>query len=176
MKKKIIITLLLPALLHCYNQKYVSTVLKKIENNNRLIASGVDFRGAGNLLQGKRFSGELSGANFSQNDQKTTPLTGTIKIPGQGTDLSGSDFSNSNLVSATFKGANLANAIFNGADVYWADFTGANLKGAQFKGTKNISKARFYNATMSDGTLLNYGSWTDNDGNVFNAYNSKNQD
>lgn len=159
--------------LYSYNQRYVSNVLKKVQSNTPLIASGVDFRGAGTLLQSKKFSGELSGANFAQNDTKVIPLTGTIKIPGQTTDLSGSDFSNSNLVSASFKGANLTKAIFNGADIHWADFSGANLKGAQFKGAKNISKARFNNATMPDGSVLSYGSWTDNNGSVFNAYAGK---
>lgn len=173
MKKNFIIIFLLPVYAYSYNQRYVSNVLKKIKNNRSLIASGVDFRGSGDLLQGKSFSGELSGANFAQNDKDVAPLTGTIKIPGQATNLSGANFSNTNLVSASFKGANLTNAIFNGADIHWADFSKANLKGAQFKGAKNISKARFDNTIMPDGTLLQYGSWTDTNGSVFNAYNGK---
>jgi uncharacterized protein YjbI with pentapeptide repeats len=165
--------LLTSAYLSSYNQLYISDVLKKTQSNSPLIASGVDFRGAGTLLKGQKFSGELSGANFAKNDTNVVPLTGTIKIPEQATDLSGSDFSNANLVSASFKGANLENAIFNGADIHWADFSQANLRGAQFKGAKNISKARFYNATMPDGSILSYGSWTDPNGSVFNAYQSK---
>ncbi len=176
MQKFFMLIFLLPSSIYSYNRVYVSNILKKIENNVSLIASGVDFRGAGSLLQNKKFSGELSGANFSKNEKDVIPLIGTIKIPEQATNLSGSNFSNSNLVSASFKGANLTNAVFNGADIDWADFSETNLKGAQFKGTKNISKARFYNATMPDGSLLSYGSWTDNNGSTFNAYNSKKND
>lgn len=176
MQRIFIWILLTPAYVYSYNQLYVSKVLKKTQTNYSLIASGVDFRGAASLLKGQKFQGELSGANFAQNDTSVVPLTGTIKIPGQTTDLSGSNFSNANLVSASFKGANLQNAILNGADIHWADFSGTNLKGAQFKGTKNISKARFYNATMPDGTVLSYGFWTDSNGSVFNAYSAKKND
>lgn len=168
--------LLIPVCLYSYNSLYVSNVLKKTQSNSPLVASGVDFRGAGSLLEGQKLSGELSGANFAKNGTNVVPLTGTIKIPGQATDLSGSNFSNANLVSATFKGALLENAIFNGADIHWADFSEANLRGAQFNGVKNISKARFYNATMPDGTVLSYGSWTDSNGSVFNAYAAKKSD
>lgn len=172
--QKIIIWLLLVPIYACsYNQKYLSTVVQTTKKNNALIASGVDFRGAGSLLVGQKMQGELSGSDFSRNDKEIVPLMGTIKIPGQATDLSNSDFSNSNLISASFKGANAQNTVFNGADICWADFSEANLKGAQFKGAKNISKARFYKATMPDGTLLSYGSWTDQYGSVFNAYASK---
>ncbi|MBI2344726.1 pentapeptide repeat-containing protein [Candidatus Dependentiae bacterium] len=156
-----------------YNQRYVLSILEKARNNIPLIASGVDFRGAGSLLRNTRFSGELSGANFSQNDLNVVPLIGTIKIPGQATDLSGSDFFNTNLVSASFKGANLENVIFDMADIKWADFSGTNLKGARFKGAKNIDKARFGDAIMPDGTNLSYGSWTDVYGSIFNAYRGK---
>lgn len=173
MQRIFIWILLTPAYIYSYNQLYLSKVLAKAQSNNQLIASGVDFRGAGNLLKGKKFNGELSGANFAQNDKNVVPLIGTVKIPGQVTDLSDSDFSNTNLVSSSFKGAHLENVIFNGADIDWADFSGANLRGAQFKGAKNISKARFYNATMPDGSVLSYGSWTDSNGSIFNAYAGK---
>jgi uncharacterized protein YjbI with pentapeptide repeats len=138
-----------------YNELHVSKVQEAITKGEQIIVTGGDLRGAGTSLKGKNMSkGLFSGTSFAKNDKDVVPAAGTTKIKNQISDLSGSNFSNAELISVNFTGANLEGTNFDGADVAWTDFSESNLKGASFNGTKNMDKAKFCKATLPDGTVL----------------------
>lgn len=158
-----------------YNTLQVQTVLKSIKNKTALNASRCDFRGLGTQFSGVNFSGaNLSGALFNQNNTQEYPTVGTVKIPGQTSDLSGANFTGAQLISTGFAGANLTGAIFTKADINYADFSNANLTGAAtLDQALNIGNARFSGATMPDGSkMAKGGTWKSPSGVIFNAHDS----
>jgi len=166
MKLKLGLFVCMSSLVLPYNQMHVSTV--QTTKVQPIVASGCDFRGAGSLLQKVNFVGaQLSGALFNANGQEETPAAGTIKIPGQTTDLSGVNFSGAICVSTSFKKTVLRGAIFDNADIMYADFTGADLRNAKLDKAINVSLARFDGATMPDGTKCTGTTWQSASGKVF---------
>ncbi len=157
--------------LFTYNELQVSKVLQHIAKRTPIVASGGDFRGLGTILRGKNMSNSfLSGASFAKNEKDVIYTAGTIKISNQGSDLTGTNFSNSELKGINFRGAILERAVFDGADVEMTDFSETNLKNASFKGTKNMDKAIFCKAILPDGTVLTSENMTKGS---FNAYCKK---
>jgi len=138
-----------------YNDRQVLKIQQAITKNKKIVATGADLRGLGSILKGKNMSnGLFSGASFAKNDTEVIPAAGTTKISDQASDLSGANFSNTELISTNFRGANLEGAIFDGADIAWSDFSDTNLKNASFKNIKNMDKAKFCKAILPDGTIL----------------------
>lgn len=166
MKLQIFLLISMSGSLIGYNQMHVSTVLST--SAQPIIASGCDFRGAGSMLQKVNFAGaQLGGALFNANDKQETPAVGTVKIPGQVTDLSNVNFSGAICVSTGFKKTVLRNAIFDNADIRYADFTGADLRGAKLDKALNVSLARFDGAIMPDGTKCTGKTWQSASGKFF---------
>ncbi len=66
--------------------------------------------------------------------------------------LSGKNFSQSNLERAIFQKVNLEGVNFSGADLFDANFQYANLRGADFTGA-NLEYANFLNADLTDALL-----------------------
>jgi hypothetical protein len=77
----------------------------------------------------------------------------------QGRDLSGADFTDSELAGANFAGANLTGATFLRASVHGADLTGANLTNAilvqTILGSSNLTRANLTGADMGSSGLWN---------------------
>lgn len=165
-RNSIIIILSMTHVVLPYNQMHVLGAQSAKELP--ITASGCDFRGSAALLKNVNFiNAQISGALFNANGTDETPAVGTVKIPGQTTDLSGLNFSGASCVSTGFKGTILRRAIFDNADICYADFTGADLRGAKLDKAQNVSLARFDGAIMPDGTKCTGKTWTSASGRVF---------
>ncbi|MCI1273815.1 MAG: pentapeptide repeat-containing protein [Clostridiaceae bacterium] len=96
-------------------------------------------------IEGANLSGkDLSGANFTNTDLEGADLSGA--------NLTGANFTHADLEEVNLKGANLTNAIFYHADLEEADMKGANITGANFK------QAELEYAIWSDGRVCAEGS------------------
>jgi hypothetical protein len=91
---------------------------------------------------------------------------GTRCTPGRGTNTSGCDFTDSQvLFEGDFRGANLSNSNFTGAVLAKGDFRGANLSGAclvranlleaKLGSSVNLDNAIYCHTLMPDGSLNN---------------------
>ena len=102
----------------------------------------LDFRGAKNLDKAIFTHAHMPMLNLSN-------MTGpnSLNLPNfTGANLTGADFSGSNLVGCVFPGANLKGADFTGSTLYGCNLDNANLTGAVFDG-----------ATFTYGTVLSTG-------------------
>lgn len=155
--------------LHGYNAYHVQVAQQMSAQGQPLNVSRCDFRGVGKLLQGVNFAGvQASGVLFSPCDS-SQQIAGIICKAGQLSDLTGVNFTGTNLISASFKNTILKGANFTGADIAYADFSGADLTGAKIDGALNVQTAIFCNAIMPDGVRCKTGSWKSKSGKVFNC-------
>lgn len=173
MKKIMLFLMLLMSLLvETYNELHVSKIVSLSKLGQPINASRCDFRGSGSLLRSLNLSkSNLGGALFNANDTSVVPATGTVKVPGQITDLSYVNFSGALLVSTGFSGVKFEGANFDGADICYADFTGADLRGAlNLDKAKNSSLARFCGATMPDGSTFTGKTWQSSAGKTYYSH------